>query len=591
MDAMTETDLTTDLGTREVAQRWLEQASAALGDRDAAAVVELFVADCWWRDLLALTWDLRTFHGRESIEPMLADRLGDAGLSPLALDGEPELVVVDDSTRWIEAVLSFETEVAHGRGVVRLVPDDDGSWRAWTLLTAMNELKDSEENRRERRPTGVAHGDEQAEGTWLDRRWRELEFADREPQALVVGAGQGGLSVAARLRQFGVDALAIERNPRLGDNWRNRYESLVLHDPVWADHLPYVDFPDSWPIYTPKDKLGDWFEAYASIMELNVWTDTELLGADYDDDAGRWTVRVRRGDIERTLRPEHLVLATGALGEPYVPTFPGTDEFRGTLVHSSRHSGGREWRGRKAVVVGACNSGLDIAQDFHEQGADVTVVQRSSTYVMTSAKGIPVIFGGLYYEGGPATEDADLLAASYPLPVTLEFAKGQTKAIAELDRDLLDGLARAGFRSDMGDDDAGLMSRALGRGGGYYIDVGCAELIADGKVKVRQGSGVERFTATGVILEDGTELEADVVVLATGYANMRETARRLLGDAVADRCTPVWGLDEEGELNTIWRRSGHPRFWFMGGSLQLARVYSRFLALQIKADLAGISRP
>lgn len=587
MDTMTETDIAPQPGTRAIAERWLEQASAALCAADPAAVVKLFAADSWWRDLLTLTWDLRTFHGPDAIEPMLADRLGEAGLSPLTLDGEPELVVVDDSTRWIEAIFAFETAVAHGRGVVRLIPDQDGTWRAWTLLTAMNELKGSEESRGERRPSGV----EEVEGTWLDRRRRELEFADRDPQALVVGAGQGGLSVAARLRELGVDALAIERNPRLGDNWRNRYESLVLHDPVWADHLPYVDFPDSWPIYTPKDKLGDWFEAYASIMELNVWTDTELLSAEYDDDAGRWTVRVRRGDGERTLRPEHLVLATGALGEPYVPTFPGEQDFRGTLLHSSRHAGGREWRGRKAVVVGACNSGLDIAQDFHEQGIEVTVVQRSSTYVMTSTKGIPVIFGGLYYEGGPATDDADLLAASYPIPVTLELAKGQTKAIAELDRDLLDGLARAGFKTDMGDDDAGLMSRALGRGGGYYIDVGCAELIADGKVKVRQGSGVARFTETGVVLEDGTELEADVVVLATGYANMRETARRLLGDAVADRCTAVWGLDEEGELNTIWRRSGHPRFWFMGGSLQLARVYSRFLALQIKADLAGISRP
>jgi putative flavoprotein involved in K+ transport len=264
------------------------------------------------------------------------------------------------------------------------------------------------------------------------------------------------------------------------------------------------------------------------------------------------------------------------------------DDFRGTISHSSRHPGGPEFAGKRAVVVGACNSGHDIAQDLYEHGADVTMVQRSSTYVMSSEHGIPTLFAGLYEEGGPPTEDADLLFAAFPYPLLRELHKPATQALAELDRETLDGLERAGFKTDMGYDGSGLLTKYLTRGGGYYIDVGCSRLIAEGKVKIKQGVEIERFTETGLRFADGTTLDADVVVLATGYDDMRETARRLLGDEVADRCTPVWGLDEEGELRTIWRDSGHPGLWFMGGNLHLARFYSRYLALRLKARQEGL---
>jgi putative flavoprotein involved in K+ transport len=405
----------------------------------------------------------------------------------------------------------------------------------------------------------------------------------------VVGAGQGGLTIAARLKQLGVDTLVVERNPRVGDNWRNRYRSLVLHDPVWYDHLPYLPFPAHWPVFTPKDKLADWFESYASAMELNVWVGTEVLGGDYDDGAGRWVVRVHQPDgTERTLRPSHLVLATGMSGVPYVPEIPGASDFAGVLCHSSAHPGGSEFAGRRAVVVGSCNSGHDIAQDFYEQGADVTMVQRSSTYVMSSENGLTMLFGGLYEEGGPPVEDADLMQSSFPIPLIGQLHVGATKVLAEMDAELLAGLEGAGFKLDFGEDGSGLMMKYLTRGGGYYIDVGASTLIAEGKIKIKQEVGIECLEHDGVVFTDGTTLPADVVVLATGYQNMRESARALLGDDVANRCQPVWGLDHEGELQTIWRRSGHPGLWFMGGNLQQARTYSKFLALQIKAIEEGM---
>ncbi|UGS36991.1 flavin-containing monooxygenase [Capillimicrobium parvum] len=576
--------------TETVAREWLAGLSEALEQRDLDAIDDLFLPDGWWRDLLALTWDLRTLRGTDRIRGMLEEHLDAASPSGFTLtEGKPvALVEPAEDVRWIEAFFDFETAVGRGRGVVRLMPDG-GGWRAWTLLTALQELKGHEEHAGPRRPWGVEHGEQAGREIWLDRRRREQSFEDREPRVLVVGAGQGGLTVAARLRQLGVDTLVVERNRRVGDNWRRRYRSLVLHDPVWYDHLPYLAFPPTWPVFTPKDKLAEWFESYAAAMELDVWTETELVGAFYDDAAGTWDVRVRRpGGEERALRPAHVVLATGASGEPRVPEIPGLEDFRGTVSHSSGHPGGEAFAGRRAVVVGACNSGHDIAHDFHEQGADVTMVQRSSTYVMSSEHGIPLVFAGLYEEGGPPTEDADLLFAAFPFPLLGELNKQTTQAIAELDRELLEGLSEAGFAIDFGEDGSGLLTKYLTRGGGYYIDVGCSRLIAEGKVKVKQGVAIERFTETGLAFADGTSLEADVVVLATGYEDMRETARRLLGDEVADRCTPVWGLDEEGELRTIWRDSGHPGLWFMGGNLHLCRFFSRYLALRLKALETGL---
>jgi putative flavoprotein involved in K+ transport len=322
---------------------------------------------------------------------------------------------------------------------------------------------------------------------------------------------------------------------------------------------------------------------------LNVWTSTAFLGGDYDDTTGRWNVRVRRADgSDRVLQPDHVVLATGMSGVPWVPEIPGREAFAGELCHSSAFDDGHGYAGKSALVVGCCNSGHDIAQNLYEQGANVTMLQRSSTYVMSSENGIKVLFAGTYEEGGPPTEDADLMFASIPYRLLAVLHKTATDAIAGLDRPLLEGLERVGFKIDYGEDGSGIFLKYLRRGGGYYIDVGCSTLIAERKVKIKQGVEIERLTRSGVIFTDGSSLPADIVILATGYANMRESARALLGDKVADRCGLVWGLDEDGELRTVWRRSGHPGLWFMGGNLHQCRHYSKFLALQIKAVQEGL---
>jgi putative flavoprotein involved in K+ transport len=308
-----------------------------------------------------------------------------------------------------------------------------------------------------------------------------------------------------------------------------------------------------------------------------------------DEVAGRWTVTLRRADGgERVLHPRHVVLATGVSGtEPNVPVLPGADRFRGTLCHSSAFGGGAEYAGRRAVVVGSGNSAHDIAQELCEHGAEVTMVQRSSTYVISVAMAREAR-AGAFREGGPPPEVADLLVASLPFRAQVGMQREVTARVAERDREVLDGLQRAGFLLSSGIEGAGTLLLFLEKGGGYYIDVGCSGLIADGRIAIRSGVEVSGLTPTGVTLGDGSPLDADVVVLATGYHGMVATARRLLGDEVADRCGPVWGLDEEGELRGVWRRTGQDGLWFMGGNLAMARSYGRYLALQIAAVEAGV---
>ncbi|PNP40162.1 hypothetical protein THARTR1_11252 [Trichoderma harzianum] len=393
---------------------------------------------------------------------------------------------------------------------------------------------------------------------------------------------------------MGVEALVIDESARVGDSWRKRYHQLVLHDPVWYDHMPYLPFPPHWPIFTPKDKLAEFFEAYVTLLELNVWNSTSIGGASWDATKGSWDVKLLRrledGSVEtHNLHPHHIIQATGHSGFKYVPQFKGLDTFKGDRIcHSSEFPGAREdCKGKKAVVVGSCNSAHDIAQDFVEKGYDVTMVQRSSTFV-TKSESITGIVLAAYSENGPPVEDVDLLIHSASLALLKTYQISAARRQAENDRDILEGLMRVGFKVDTGPDGAGLFYKYFQWGGGYYIDVGASQLIIDGKIKMKSGQEVSEVLPHGLRFADGSELEADEIILATGYGNMRDKTRVMLGDAVADKVKDIWGIGSGGELRGIWQQTGHPGFWVHGGNLALCRYYSRLLALQIKGIEAGL---
>ncbi|MDV6212805.1 FAD-dependent oxidoreductase [Rhodococcus erythropolis] len=571
-----------------VALGWLGAFEAAAAADDIEQVLSLFdEKDCWWRDMLTLTWDLRTMHGLDKIRDLATGRLASVGYSEFKISTKILTSVVDGV---LTAAFDFRGHVVQGRGIVRLRHDGD-SWKAWTFLTKTDDLVDFPELQTTLADaTKPKHTEAQQDReSWYEFRERQREFRDREPDVVVVGAGHAGLNATARLQHMGLSTLLLERTPRIGDVWRQRYHNLALHDTKWYGQMPYLKYPDNWPLFAPKELLGDWFEAYVWILQLNAWTSTEVKRAEYDEDAGRWTVELIREGQAREVHPKYVVFATGAFaGDPQPPTLPGRDQFRGRVVHSSAHEGGEALRGKRVVVVGTGSSAHDVAQDACEMGAEVTMVQRGPTYVVSTKRGVPELFRDLYSESSPENEESDLIGMSFPWPLFLEMSPAVTRTVAELDAELLEGLAKAGFRTSLGTNDSGLFGLSLGRGGGYYINKGCSDLIIEGRIRIQQGE-VSTLTEDGVIISDGTELPADVVVFATGWPNMRDTLRPIVGDDVADQLSPVWGLDDEGELRGIFRPSGHPRLWCMAGGFQQSRYGSKLLAVQVKAIEEGLA--
>lgn len=593
---MTQTlETTTDLTPQQRVDAWLADFEAALAVRDIERVVGKFATDSFWRDLVAFTWNLKTLEGRAGIAAMLSTRLAETDPSRFRTREAP--TADGDIT---SAFIEFETAVGRGVGHLRLRGD-----QAWTLLTTLQEIKGHEERKGPSRVLGAVHGSDPDPRSWAEKRAEEEAELGRtvQPYALVIGGGQGGIALGARLRQLGVPAIVVDRHERPGDQWRKRYKSLCLHDPVWYDHLPYLPFPQNWPVFAPKDKIGDWLEFYTRVMEVPYWSKTTCLSAAFDEDTKTWTVEVDRDGERLTVHPTQLILATGMSGKPHVPTLPGQDVFRGDQHHSSAHPGPDRYAGKRAVVIGSNNSAHDICKALVENGADVTMVQRSSTHIVKSDSLMDLGLGDLYSEralaAGMTTEKADLTFASLPYRIMHEFQKPIYDAIRERDSEFYQRLADAGFDLDWGDDDSGLFMKYLRRGSGYYIDVGACDLVADGTIKLAHGQ-VSRLTEDAVVLGDGTELPADVVVYATGYGSMNGWAADLIGQDVADKVGKVWGLGSattkdpgpwEGEQRNMWKPTQQQNLWFHGGNLHQSRHYSLYLALQLKARYEGIPTP
>ena len=579
---------------------WLQAFGAALAAGQPAQASALFDTDSYWRDLVAFTWNIRTQEGPAAIADMLAARAADTAASNFALEGE-----ATEADGVVDAWFTFETRVARGRGHLRLKATPAGD-RAWTLLTTMTELKGFEEKKGTRRIAGAEHGVHKHRKSWAELRQEEQARLgyEEQPYVVIIGGGQGGIMLAARLRRLGVPAIVVEKNERPGDSWRKRYKSLCLHDPVWYDHLPYLPFPDDWPVFAPKDKIGDWLEMYTRVMEINYWGSTTAKKARFDEARGEWEVVVDRAGQEVVLRPKQLVFALGVSGYPNVPKIEGAETFLGEQHHSSKHPGPDACKGKKVVVLGSNNSAHDICAALWENDVDVTMIQRSSTHIAPSDSLMELALGGLYSEQAVASgidhHKADLIFASVPYKIMHTFHIPVYEEMKKRDADLYSRLEKAGFMLDFGDDGSGLFMKYLRRGSGYYIDVGASELVANGSVKLRSGVNIARIKPKSVVLSDGTELEADVIVYATGYGSMNHWLADLVSPEVADRVGKVWGLGSsttkdpgpwEGELRNMWKPTNQPQLWIHGGNLHQSRHYSQFLSLQLKARYEGLDTP
>lgn len=572
---------------------WLVDFENLLTDSAKSGVGDLFHPDGYWRDLLALTWEIRTAHGLPELQGSLTNVNPEMRPRNLRLQGNATTGVLGEFGPTIEGFFTFETGIATARGYLRLTPATEAgrdNFRAVTVLTAMVALKEFP-------PFGLANRDETymrpveaGSENWLDRRKAALAYCDRDPQVLIVGAGQAGLMLAARLRHLDIDALVVDRDERVGDVWRKRYHSLTLHNEIASNHYPYMSFPESWPSYLPKDKLANWMEFYSEAMELNIWMKTEFLGASFDDASGRWTAQLKTSDGNiRAMRPVHLVLAIGVSGLPNIPRIEGVDTFEGTVIHSSGRTDDVATEGKSALVVGAGTSAHDIAQDLHMRGAEVTMLQRSPITVASivpSAAKITALYRS--NEGARPIDDTDIVIASTPLDMVRRLHGPLSRQMAEDDRELHDRLRKVGFALDNGEDDTGFFLKLLRRLGGYYLNVGASDLIADGLIKLKSGVQIDRLEGSQAVFSDGSRMNVDLLVLATGWKPLQEAVRKMVSDEVAERVGPIWGIGADGEMRNMFCATRQRNFFVVGGTVTMCRSFSRYTALLIKASLEGL---
>ena len=531
---------------------WLVRFHQALAAPTTADWRGLFDDECAWRDLLAFTWNIVTLEGADAIGEMaqrqaLAIAARSFALDPAMMQGPGE--------GWFD----FETGTARCKGYVRL-----NGGRCSMLLTAMIELKGFEEPAGSRRIDGLEHRAVKRRRTWLDERQAEERSLgyDRQPYCLIVGGGQGGLALAARLKRLSVPTLVVDALERPGDAWRTRYKSLYLHDPIWLDHFPYLPFPDHWPLYTSKDKMADWLEIYAKVMELNFWGSTVCTSARFDEAADEWTVAVQRGGETITLRPRQLVLATGLSGGKHVPDIPGAELFKGEQHHSGDHVGGEDLTGKRCVVIGSNNSAHDICVDLWENdAASVTMIQRSPTIVVRASTMRDLTADIPYAKSEVSTDTADLMGATLTYRARTAMEVTGTDYIRSLDKDFYDRLVASGFMLTHGEDETGFFMAYYRRAAGYYIDVGASELIMKGEIALKTGE-VAAIEPDGVRMADGSKLPADLIVYGTGYRPMGEWTEKLISADVARKVGPCWGLGSgtagdpgpwEGELRNMWK--------------------------------------
>ncbi|KAH7881049.1 FAD/NAD-P-binding domain-containing protein [Lentinula edodes] len=570
------------LFAQDIAQAWLTDFSRSLSTGDCQTATSAFLKEGWLRDILVFTWSNRSLFGTSKIMKYLEENLKRDTLSDFRLNDESHLAPYNNQSlpTAVSSGFTFRTPIAFGQGFVNLSQDESGNWKALTVLMMMKDLIGHEESGPEE---GVYEGHTRA---WVDVNEERRKAVEETPHVIILGGGQTGLNVAARFHQMKIPSIVLEREDRIGDHWRKRYPTLSLHTPKNHHSMLYKPYPATWPIFTPRDKLASWLEQYADSQDLVIWTRSTILPTPkYDYTSKKWTVVVSRNGEHLTFHPAHIVIACGTLGHPRIPSIINMQTFEGHIIHSAKYNGGNVFSGKQVVVVGAGNTAADICQDLVHCGAEVTMVQRSSTCVVPR----PVSTANLdrMWPQEVPTDVSDLKFASLPLPLIYKLATSRAAHIAEITQSMQDGLKKAGMQVNLGPGGAGNFILVFNRFGGYWLDVGAAELIISGKIKIKQGVEPERLTKYSMIFNDGSSVQADAIIFATGYYYIRDIMKDTFGEETIELTAPVWGLDEEGEIQGSYRPSGHPGLWFAAGDFFSSRFSSKQLALEIKAIELG----
>lgn len=563
------------LSAEAISSAWL---TALISDLSSPSFTlkHSFTDDSYWRDLLAFTPDFRTVHTLSKIEqffsvPIAVARPGRFRLLPGVRHRR-----IGSTKAFIQGIIQFHTVIAQCTGVFTLTQSEDSSWKAWSFVTMMDQL------------SGVVDRFGAHAPLCRPAEWNTT----MEYTAVVVGAGQCGLSVAARLENLGISTLVLERCGAIGNSWRSRYESLETNTPRAYNHLPFFPFPEGCGKYIPCRDVADYLENYQKTLGLHVLTSARISAVSYNASSLTWTLSISLlGQASVTVTARHLIGATGVgtMGGalPYMPSIPGKNSFVGSIIHSSEYRSSSCVSTQKVVVVGAGCSAHDIAQDMANHGSRTVLVQRSPTAVV-SRQTIDRLLTGYIGQDVPPTEIADRFYVALPLS-TLKNSQYNTMEIhAHVDQVLREDLSRHGYLLPGPNDN--FLHRLSVRRGGFYIDRGCAKLITSGKITVKSGHEISHFSPSGLVFDDGSRVAADLVIFATGYSKttIKEVAENLFGPQVADAVYDIGGWDSDCEPAGVWRPTGHDGLWFAEGDLFAARFYSQFLALQIMAREMGL---
>ncbi|OJJ45114.1 hypothetical protein ASPZODRAFT_134538 [Penicilliopsis zonata CBS 506.65] len=526
-----------------------------------------FTPDAIWRDSFALTGTFRTIAGVEKI--LTAWNATSSAHSPRDFVLIPPSLHVarHDEYAWIDARFQFTTHGALCSGGLSLVPAADGSLKIWVLTTILENL------------TGAGSGNVDVLAAGVPA---PISSSPDTFDVVVVGGGQSGLAVGGRLHALGISYVVIDKYLEVGDSWKTRYDSTKLHTLRDYSHLPFEKtFDASYPQWLTKDDLARGFKAWTDKFNINVWTRSPLKSCTWNDNL--WTLNIERHGEPRSLTAKHVVFAIGTCQIPYMPDYADKHLFNGTILHSAEYKSPAAWKGKKGVVIGTANTGHDVAVDMVNAGLEsVTMVQRSQTWVLPQ-ENYARLNEPLYNAHMP-TELADRLFFSLPLGVTRQLLLYFLNILTDTQRERFDALEARGFKLQRYGD---LIYALYERFGGHYMDVGSSELIIQGRITM-QPCLPTAFTPDGLLLQDGSILPADLVVFATGFhGNLRTAVGTFVGQDIHAQLSDFLGVDDEGELRGAWKFTGHPKLWYSGYDLGSARYFSRFIALQIKADLLG----
>jgi putative flavoprotein involved in K+ transport len=363
----------------------------------------------------------------------------------------------------------------------------------------------------------------------------------------VVGAGSAGLATAALLQEGGLRPLVLEAGPEPGAAWRERYDRLHLHTPRLLSGLPGLRIPRRYGRWVARDDLIEYLHDYTAVHDIDLRVDCKVERL-----APSWTLHTSDGEIHA----DHVVVATGYNGAPFVPAWPGRESFTGELVHSSQYRSPASYRGKDVLVVGAGNSGAEIAHDVVDGGAARSrlSVRTPPQIVRRATLGVPAQLLGMAIRKLPP---------HWVDPFTMWQRK---VAIPDL---TAQGLPRPRH---------GVRTAFLSTGTTPILDVGIVDAVRRGRVEIV--AAVEDFDGADVLLADGSRIAPDVVIAATGFrAGLDGLAGHL--DVLGPRGLPKQ-TDGEPALPGLWFVGFTPT---LGGQLREGSIAARKVAAALSAEL------